>query len=60
MRKTIILVRHGESDYNTKGLIQGNSDFSQLTDLGVKQAHTVANWLSELKISAIYSSLLKR
>jgi broad specificity phosphatase PhoE len=60
MRNTIILVRHGESDYNLKGVVQGNSDYSRLTDLGVKQAEMVGTWLSELSISSIFTSPLKR
>ncbi len=60
LAKTIILVRHGESDYNSKGIIQGNTNKSVLTAKGKKQANYVGSWLKELSIDKIFSSPLKR
>ena len=34
----LILVRHGLSSFNAKGLIQGRTDDSYLTDKGYEQA----------------------
>jgi broad specificity phosphatase PhoE len=57
---TIILIRHGESDYNIEGIIQGNSNFSDLTTRGIKQAVSIGEWISELEINCIYTSPLTR
>ncbi|CAH9097846.1 unnamed protein product [Cuscuta europaea] len=56
----IIVIRHGETEWNAEGRIQGHLDV-ELNDMGRQQAHAVANRLSkEPKISAVYSSDLKR
>ncbi|GLT76203.1 hypothetical protein SLA2020_478760 [Shorea laevis] len=56
----IIVVRHGETEWNADGRIQGHLDV-ELNDVGRQQAASVADRLSrEPKISAIYSSDLKR
>lgn len=39
---SVFILRHGQTDANAGGLIQGSSDFSRLTDLGKQQAATVA------------------
>ena len=36
------LLRHGETDANASGVLQGSSNFSRLTDLGRKQASNIA------------------
>lgn len=59
-KKTIILVRHGESDFNKKGIIQGQTNLSKLTERGVNQAESVASWLQGLAIKQIYTSPLAR
>ncbi|PIN05645.1 Phosphoglycerate mutase [Handroanthus impetiginosus] len=56
----IIVVRHGETEWNVERRIQGQADVD-LNDVGRQQAVVVADRLSrEPKISAIYSSDLKR
>lgn len=56
----IVVVRHGETTWNASGRIQGHLDV-ELNDVGKQQAAAVADRLSkEAKISAIYSSDLKR
>ncbi|XP_077224788.1 phosphoglycerate mutase family protein [Tasmannia lanceolata] len=56
----IIVVRHGETTWNACGRIQGHLD-AELNDVGRQQAAAVADRLSkESKISAVYSSDLKR
>nr|GMD99479.1 phosphoglycerate mutase-like protein 4 isoform X1 [Ipomoea batatas] len=56
----IIVIRHGETEWNAEGRIQGHLDV-ELNDIGRQQAHAVADRLSrEPKISVVYSSDLKR
>ncbi|MCP4181035.1 MAG: histidine phosphatase family protein [bacterium] len=57
--KKIILVRHGETIWNTEGRIQGNSD-TCLTGHGVLQADRTGRKLTELNIGEIYTSDLGR
>jgi broad specificity phosphatase PhoE len=56
---TILLARHGESDWNRSEQWQGLAD-RPLTDLGRKQARDLADRLHDVDIDAIYSSDLKR
>ncbi|KAK9166860.1 hypothetical protein Scep_002051 [Stephania cephalantha] len=56
----VIIVRHGETEWNADGRIQGHLDV-ELNEVGRRQAAAVANRLSkETKISTVYSSDLKR
>lgn len=56
---TIYLVRHGETEWNKKGLIMGQSD-SPLTEIGVKQMEAAAGEMKNIEFDAIYSSDLLR
>jgi phosphoserine phosphatase len=56
----IILVRHGQSNYNAEKRYQGSSDDSVLTDLGLTQARKVGETLVTESIDSIYVSPLKR
>ena len=42
--KRLYLLRHGQTEFNVKKLVQGRCD-SPLTDLGRHQAQTAAAWL---------------
>eukprot|EP00252_Welwitschia_mirabilis_P004511 TRINITY_DN14847_c0_g1_i1.p1 TRINITY_DN14847_c0_g1~~TRINITY_DN14847_c0_g1_i1.p1 ORF type:complete len:232 (+),score=65.87 TRINITY_DN14847_c0_g1_i1:149-844(+) len=56
----IFFVRHGETTHNLAGILQGQLE-AKLNELGWKQAYAVAERLAkESKISALYSSDLKR
>jgi probable phosphoglycerate mutase len=55
----IILVRHGETDWNAAGRIQGQSD-TPLNAVGKIQAQRVAQRLSRERVQALYSSDLAR
>jgi len=55
----IILVRHGETEWNAEEIFRGRIDI-ELNETGIKQAELLAEYLSDLKIDAIYSSPLKR
>ena len=59
---TLILVRHGESEWNRAGRIQGQVN-SPLTDLGINQAKATRDYLSGILINQeleIYTSPLDR
>ena len=55
----LILVRHGETDWNRVNRIQGWLDIP-LNEEGIKQAEKLAKELSGMKIKAVYSSPLQR
>jgi len=55
----IILVRHGETEWNVGEIFRGRVDI-ELNETGIKQAELLAEYLSDLKIDTIYSSPLKR
>lgn len=52
-------VRHGESEFNADGRIQGQLD-TQLSELGHEQSRAVAAALARLPIEAVYASPLAR
>ncbi|MGJ5675029.1 MAG: histidine phosphatase family protein [Nostochopsis sp.] len=56
----VIIVRHGQSTYNTEKRIQGRTDASTLTEKGCNDANLVGTALSNISLTAIYSSPLKR
>jgi len=55
----IILVRHGETEWNVQEIFRGRIDV-ELSETGVRQAELLAEYLSGVKIDAVYSSPLKR
>jgi probable phosphoglycerate mutase len=56
----VIIVRHGQSSYNSLKMIQGRCDESVLTEKGYEDARKVGAALSSLKFDAVYSSPLQR
>jgi broad specificity phosphatase PhoE len=56
---TILLARHGESDWNRDRRWQGYAD-RPLTERGREQARALAERLSDIRLDAIYSSDLER
>jgi len=56
---TIILARHGESEWNRAGRWQGHAD-PPLTDRGREQAAELAVALTDVALEAIYASDLRR
>ncbi len=60
MALKIILVRHGETDWNRVKRVQGGSSNTPLNDIGREQAKGLAAMLAKEKICAVYSSPLER
>lgn len=60
MATRVIIVRHGQSNYNAQKLIQGRNDESVLTEKGRLDAKIAGDSLSLLPIDAIYCSPLQR
>jgi broad specificity phosphatase PhoE len=55
----LILVRHGETDWNRDSRYQGHAD-PPLNEAGREQARDLANRLEPLELDAIYTSDLRR
>ena len=57
----LFLIRHGQTDWNLEGKIQGSCDI-ELNHTGMKQAEELSNKILEegYKFSKIYSSLQRR
>ena len=56
---TLLLVRHGETDWNADGRLQGHTD-RPLSDFGRRQARQLAEELADESLEAIYASDLAR
>jgi broad specificity phosphatase PhoE len=56
---TILLARHGETDWNREGRFQGRAD-PPLNDTGRAQAAVLADELADVELAAVYSSPLRR
>ena len=56
---TLLLARHGETDWNRELRIQGSSDIA-LNELGRQQARFLAQELTDVDLDAIYASDLSR
>jgi broad specificity phosphatase PhoE len=56
----VIIVRHGQSNFNALQKIQGRSDQSVLTESGRNDAEKVGKALKDINIDAIYCSPLQR
>lgn len=59
MTSEIVLIRHGETDWNVNRRYQGTSD-TPLNELGMRQAHALADTMRGEEWDAIISSPLQR
>lgn len=55
----VYLVRHGQTIFNAKGIIQGAAD-APLTEAGINQAINLGKTIKDKEFDAIYSSDLRR
>ncbi|KAJ0029624.1 hypothetical protein NQD34_004621 [Periophthalmus magnuspinnatus] len=56
----LTLVRHGETSFNRKGILQGQAIDSPLSDIGFKQADAAGLYLKDIKFSNVYVSDMLR
>jgi broad specificity phosphatase PhoE len=56
---TLLLIRHGETDWNRESVFRGQTDVA-LNGKGLKQASLLARYLRNAPLAAVYSSPLKR
>ena len=60
MDKLIYIVRHGETDYNRKGIVQGQGVDTSLNELGRQQASAFFKQYQNHDFSLVITSTLKR
>ena len=58
--KKIYIIRHGQTDYNLRGIVQGSGVDSTLNDNGRAQAHAFFKTYQHVAFDKIYTSGLKR
>ncbi len=56
---TLMLIRHGETEWNKEEIYRGWAEV-ELNENGMTQAKLLADYLADIRITAIYSSPLKR
>ena len=56
----LYVVRHGQTDENASGIMQGRTINSQLNRIGIMQATEVKNKLKDIKFTACFTSPLIR
>lgn len=60
MSKKIYIIRHGQTDYNLRGVVQGSGVDSSLNETGRKQAEAFFKAYQQVPFDKIYISTLKR
>ena len=56
----IYIIRHAETEYNRKGIIQGSEVDSDINDVGENQANSFYEYYKNINFDKIYVSDLKR
>lgn len=59
-KKLIYLIRHGETEYNKLGIVQGSGVDSDLNETGQQQAFEFFKKYADIPFRKIYTSALKR
>ncbi|MBL7871428.1 MAG: histidine phosphatase family protein [Cyclobacteriaceae bacterium] len=60
MSKKIYIIRHGQTDFNLKGIVQGSGVDSSLNEKGMAQAEAFFQSYKHVVFDKIYTSALKR
>ncbi|XP_014832048.1 PREDICTED: probable fructose-2,6-bisphosphatase TIGAR A [Poecilia mexicana] len=60
LRVGLTLVRHGETEYNKAGLLQGQAVDSSLSETGRQQAAAAGSYLRDVGFSNVFSSDMRR
>jgi broad specificity phosphatase PhoE len=58
--KKIYIIRHGQTDYNLQGIVQGSGVNSSINETGRQQAHAFFEAYKHIPFDKIYTSVLKR
>lgn len=58
--KTIYLIRHGETDYNRRGVVQGSGIDADLNEMGFAQARAFFESYQHIQFDKVYTSALRR
>jgi phosphoserine phosphatase len=57
---TLYIIRHGETEMNKQGIVQGSGVDSDLNDTGQKQAHLFFQYYKNIPFDVLITSALKR
>ena len=49
MTRKLIMLRHGQTEYNASGRMQGQMD-TKLSDVGIRQAEAVARYMKGVNV----------
>ncbi len=60
LTKTIYLIRHGETELNRMGIVQGSGIDSDLNEKGISQARAFFDTYQHIAFDKIYTSKLRR
>ncbi|GLD74501.1 probable fructose-2,6-bisphosphatase TIGAR A [Lates japonicus] len=60
LRFGLTLVRHGETQYNKEGLLQGQAIDAPLSEIGLQQAEAAGRYLKDVKFSNVFVSDMLR
>ena len=58
--KKIYLIRHGQTDYNLRGVVQGSGIDAPLNETGRKQAEAFYQTYKSVSFDKVYTSVLQR
>ena len=58
--KRLYIVRHGQTDYNKRGMVQGRGIDAPLNENGIKQAHAFYEAFKHVQFEKAYVSCLQR